>query len=156
MPTKHGANRLYAYQQIHETVMKHQLCNGFVLSDESVFTPFHDFILLEGIISCLGDIRLDVSREISILTNEGADSLVQTVAYSYNAYLVGVGNILRYDSPHATHNIEHHVHRYEVLNGGKQRPITFLPDEEQRPTLGEVLDELAEWYYSNYNALLSR
>lgn len=120
-----------------------------------MFTPFHNFLLLEGDINCLGGIRLEVSKEISILTGEGADAFVQTVSYSYNAFLPGIGNILRYDSPHATHNKEHHVHRYDVLNDGEQWPIEFLPDEEQRPTLGEVLDELAAWYYTNYEKLIT-
>lgn len=154
MPTKHGPNRLYAYLQIHETVMERQLRNGFVLSDELVFTPIHNGILLEGDVNCLGNIRIEVRKIIKILEGNGADALVQTVAYSYNALLSGVGNILRYDSPHATHNKEHHVHQYDVLNGGEQLPIEWLPDQERRPTLGEVIDELGEWYYTRYDKLI--
>ena len=154
MPAKHGTNRLNAYLQIHETVMEHQLHNGFVLSDGLVFTPIYNGILLEGAILCQGSIRLQVRKIIRILEGEGADALVQTTAYSYNALLPSRGNIFRYDSPHPTHNKEHHVHRYDVLNGGAQFPIEWLTQEEQRPTLGEVIDELAGWYYTNYDALL--
>jgi hypothetical protein len=50
---------------------------------------------------------------------------------------------------------EHHVHRYDVFNGGAQLPIEWLTDEEQRPTLGEVIDELAGWYYANYDAIVN-
>lgn len=145
MPTKHGPNRLYAYLQIHETVMERQLRNGFVLSDELVFTPIHNGILLEGDVICLGTIRLQVRKIIKILEGDGAEAFVQTVLYSYNAILAGRGNIFRYDSPHATHNKEYHVHRYNVLSGGEQLPIEWLSEEEQRPTLGEVIDKLADW-----------
>ena len=155
MSTKHGPNRLNAYLQIHETVMERQLRNGFVLSDELVFTPIHNGILLESDILCQGSIRLQVRKIIRILEGEGADALVQTTAYSYNALLPSRGNIFRYDSPHATHNIEHHAHRYDILNDGAQFPIEWLTQEEQRPTLGEVIDELAEWYYTNYDALFT-
>ncbi len=155
MPAKHGPSRLNAYLQIHETVMECQLRNGFVLSDELVFTPIHNGILLEGDILCQGPIRLQVRKIIRILEGEGSDALVQTAAYSYNALLPSRGNIFRYDSPHATHNKEHHVHRYDVLNSGLQFPIQWLRDEAQRPTLGEVIDELAEWYYTNYDAMLT-
>ena len=143
MPAKHGSNRLNAYLQIHETVMECQLRNGFVLADELVFTPIHNGILLEGDILCQGPIRLQVRKIIRILEGEGSDALVQTAAYSYNALLPSRGNIFRYDSPHATHNKEHHVHRYDVLNSGLQLPIQWLRDEAQRPTLGEVIDELS-------------
>ena len=155
MPAKHGSNRLNAYLQIHETVMERQLRNGFVVSDELVFTPIHNGILLEGDILCQGAIRLQVRKIIKILQGDGADALVQTVAYSYNALLPGIGNIFRYDSPHATHNKEHHVHRYNVLNGGVQFPIEWLTEEEHRPTLGEVIDELADWYYTHYDKVMS-
>ena len=64
MPTKHGSNRLYAYLQIHETVMERQLRNGFVLSDELVFMPIHNGILLEGDVNCSSNIRIEVRKII--------------------------------------------------------------------------------------------
>ena len=76
MPTKHGLNRLSAYLQIHETVMERQLRNGFVLSDELVFTPVHNGILLEGDVLCQGPIRLQVRKIIRILEGEDRKSVV--------------------------------------------------------------------------------
>jgi hypothetical protein len=84
--------------------MERQFRNGFVLSDNLVFTSIHNGILMEGDITCQGPTRLQVRKIIKILQGEGADALVQTVAYSYNALLPSIGNIFRYDSPHATHN----------------------------------------------------
>lgn len=154
MAAKHGPNKLQAYLQIHQTVMERMLHNGFVLSDNLVFTPVHNALYLDGEILCQGGIRLDVSKEIAILEGVGADALVRTISYSYNAFLIGRGNILRYDSPHATHNQEHHVHRYDVLRGDTRGTLTFLEDEAGRPTLGEVITELERWYYEHYDDLL--
>ena len=81
--------------------------------------------------------------------------MVQTVAYSYNAALNGRGVILRYDSPHVHHNHLHHVHRYDVLKGdstGRLEPV----DQDEWPTLGEVVEELRVWYYDLRHLKLPR
>ena len=135
--------------------MEQWLHNGFVLADNLVFIAIGNLIYLNGTIDCLGGIRLQVEKEIAILEESGSEALVQTASYSYHAYLPSVGNILRYDSPHATHNQEHHVHRYDVLHGDKKGELTFLLSEDERPTLGEVIKEEEQWYYDNYDALMT-
>ena len=155
MGSKHGPNRFASYRVIHETVMQQFLRSGFVISEDLSFEPINGVIWLEGTIVCLGNIYIDVSKKIRILSGEGADTIVQTETYSYNAVLANVGNILRYDSPHHDHNQEHHVHRYDVLNDDKEGRLEFIYDEEQRPTLGEVIREVQEWFYEHYDELSS-
>jgi hypothetical protein len=152
---KHGPNRLSSYREIHETVMQQFLRGGFVRSENLSFNDLGDgFIEMEGVIECDGGIYIEVRKRIEILDGDGADALVQTVDYSYNAAIRGVGNILRYDSPHPDHNREHHVHRFDVFAGVERRPPIFILDESARPTLGEVIEEVQAWYYANLDQLL--
>lgn len=65
----------------------------------------------------------------------------------------GTGNVFRYDSPHRTHDQKHHVHRYDVLSGDQTGTVTFLPKEDDRPTLGEVIREAEAWFYEHYDQL---
>ncbi len=153
MPGKHGPNRLSSYIEVHETVMMHLHRGGIVISDSLVFTPLRESILLEGRVHCLGGVTIDVRKVLSILERDGANSLVQTVHYSYNVSLEGFGNLFRYDSPHATHNRHHHVHRYQVPESDKDGSVEFIHDDEQIPTLGEVIGEAMDWYYRHFEDL---
>ena len=153
--SKHQPNRFSRYVEVHETVMRQFLRGDFVISEELAFEAGEGFILLTGQITCVGNIYIDVEKQISIVDDSQADVLVQTIAYRYNAFIRGRGNILRYDSPHPTHNQEHHVHRYDILHGDREGSVTFIENEDERPTLGEVIREVQEWYYRNYDELMS-
>lgn len=150
---KHGPNRLANYREVHDKAIRDLENRGFLLLDGLGWNAEGDaFLTIAGALECAGEIRVEVSKQIQILEGAGSAALVQTVAYSYNAVLDSVGNILRYDSPHPTHNRYHHVHRYAVLAGDKDGTITELTEDEW-PTLTQVVDELAEWYYANYDAI---
>ena len=153
MAGKHGPNRLSSYVEIHDTVMMHLHRAGFVLSNDLVFTPLHNSILLEGKVECLGGLVVDVRKILNILGGEGAEALVQTAHYSYNVSLRGVGNVFRYDGPHVTHNRQHHVHRYDVLSGDHDGVVHFFESHEDVPTLGEVIDEAVNWYFQHFEEL---
>ncbi len=129
---------------------------GFVRSENLSFTDLGDgFIELEGVIECAGNIYVDVSKRIQILEGDGPNALVQTVDYSYNAFVSGSGNILRYDSPHPDHYKQHHVHRFDVLTR-REIAVDFIQIEDDRPTLGEIISEVESWYYDNIDWLLAR
>lgn len=135
--------------------MEHHRLGGFVLQDGVVFAAFGDnYIIGSGVIECQGPIIIEVEKLIEIVDDDGP--MVQTVQYNYNALLRGVGNILRYDSPHPTHNQYHHVHRYRVLDGDTEGRIERTDDEDKRPTLGDVIAELREWYDAEYDAIRRR
>jgi len=150
MPGKHGPNRWDRYVAIHDTIMDGYIRKGVVISHDLKWTRLDDNILLEGRIHCPGGIYIDVTKRIKILEGEGDGAIVQTVAYNYNVTLDEKGNVFRYDSPHHDHFKEHHVHRFDVLNGDTLGSVDFLEEEDQRPTLGEVIKEAANWYYANF------
>lgn len=153
---RHGPNRLSNYVAVHDNVMQQFLRGGFVVSEDLAFTAVEGALELEGRVQCTAGIHIDVRKRIAVLEGAGAGALVRTVAYSYNAAVQGLGNILRYDSPHPDHNREHHVHRYDVLNGDRAGTVDFIYDEDDVPTLGEVLTEVESWFYQNSEALLRR
>ena len=152
--TKHGPNRFSSYQQIHTTVMQQLVREGFVLSDELQFRDMgYGTIVLEGKIPCAGGITVSVRKVLKLRIASGRETEVQTTEYSYNAVLDGVGTILRYDSPHQSHNKYHHVHRHLVFEHDHEGKVEEIHKEEDRPTLGEVLSELRDWYYENIDAI---
>lgn len=150
---KHNPWRLGRYIDIHRTILEQFLRDGFVVSEDLSFERINGFILLEGRVHCLGGIYIAVAERLVIVQGEGTEAMVERAGYSYNVVLEGVGNIFRYDSPHTDHNREHHVHRYDVLEGDSQGAIDFIYDEEKRPTLSEVTEEARQWYYEHYDEL---
>ena len=153
---KHGPNRLRRYIEVHRTVMQQFLGGGVVLSEDLSFTDLGDgVVLLEGTIACVDDLRIEVSKRLQIVGDIAADPLVQTDGYSYSAILGKRGPIFRYDSPHPDHNQFHHVHRYAVLDGDVHGAAFPIEPQTEWPTLGEVIQELCDWYYDNLARLKS-
>lgn len=125
--------------------MESCLRHGFVLRDEVKWTRLDNSFVFRGRIECQGGILIDVKKLVVILDHDGADLIVQTRSYTYNATLGGRNwTIVRYDSPHP-HFPYHHVHRFKT---GVQMSRDIL-SEEERPTLSEVVRELEMWYYDN-------
>lgn len=146
MGGKHGPNRFANYQSIHETCIEKFVREGKILSHNLLWSAYGEGLLqLVGTILCEDEICLSVDKRIRVLDGEGASALVQTESYSYNAHFRGGRLILRYDSPHATHNQFHHVHRYSFPDGVETEEIEALETEDAIPTLSEVVDELMEW-----------
>ena len=150
--SKHGPNKLSNYREVHSTWMHRLRAEGFVLDDGVEFQLFGaGYIVLAGRIECVAGICVDVWKVLRV-DGKGASALVQTIEYSYNATITGLGNILRYDSPHDSHRLHHHVHHYDVLAGDRDGTVEDTSDTDW-PTLGEVLEELRDWYYTNFDRL---
>jgi hypothetical protein len=135
----------------------HRLASeGFVLSDGvEVRAVSGGRFVMAGRIDCQGGIYVDVEKYLRVVDGAGAAMRVQTEEYSYNAAIPGLGTILRYDSPHAAeHRPFHHVHRYDVLAWDRHGQVEVVA-EDAWPTLGEVLEELREWYHANLERLNS-
>ncbi len=149
MPAKHAPIPLHRYEAIHETAMR--TFDGFVEEDGLVFEPLEGTgtIRLGGEIRCVGGITISVQKLLEVVEGSDRHALVETVAYSYNVRLQGVGNVVRYDSPHPGHNADHHVHRYDVF-GGSRQATTSMHGEKGWPTLSEVIVEAREWYWENH------
>lgn len=129
--------------------MQRFLREEFILSEDLIFSASGDgYLSISGTIKCKGGIEVLVAKILKILSGSGHRSLVQTIEYSYNAYVAGQGNILRYNSPHDDHNQFHHVHRFDFFGGGDET-VEEIKTEEDRPTLSDVLEELRNWYWQN-------
>ena len=55
-----------------------------------------------------------------------------------------------------THNGRHHVHRVDPPGVELDTSPFFIDEEEDRPTLGEVVREVENWYYDHAEQLLPR
>lgn len=147
MPGKHGPNRLANYLNVHESWMADLLSEGFVVEDQCRFTFLPELIVLDGVIVCLDGITLEVRKEIAVLEGRGMTARVQTRAFRYHAWVRGVHNILRYESAHEHRRLPH-KHVYDTFGTGPDT-ITDLADENDVPTLGEVIRELQIWHLEN-------
>lgn len=158
--SKHSPNRLDNYQSVHETRMEQFLRSRFVVRNDLEWDYAEGAIQLIGRITCRGNIYIDVEKTLLVLGGEGVDALVQTVFYSYNVSLAGVGNIFRYDSPgkmgaveSMSHHRHHHKHTYDVFEGDVRGRIDLIDDEELVPTLREVIEEAEKWYWEHVQRL---
>lgn len=148
MSGKHGPNRLANYLEVHDAWMQKLLDEGFVVEDRSEFTFLPSIILLQGTIVCLEGLSVEVEKEIEVLRGRGPTAEVQTRKFRYHAWVRGIHNILRYDSPHG-HRPYPHKHLYDTFGSGRESDIVTLEGEDQVPTLGEVLQELQTWHELN-------
>jgi hypothetical protein len=172
---KHGPNRYADYQSIHETVIARLKDEGFVLKENLAFRPLGDGVVFlgaepkdedeapkPGVIECEGGLRLTVEKYIDVLDGDDANAIVQTRRYSYTASVSRVSGlfVFRYCAPHAEpgdnddapHHFAYHKHSCDILGDGRET-IELLDDEEKRPTLGQVLEELRHWFHANYAAV---
>ena len=148
MPGKHGPNRLANYLTVHDAAMTAFLDEGFVIEDRSAFTVLPPIVRLQGTILCLDGITIDVDKEIAILDGRGMTARVQTTRFRYQAWVRGVHNVLRYESAHE-HRPHVHKHVYNTFGDGRELEVLELEDEEDIPTLGEVIRELQLWHAEN-------
>ena len=152
MPGKHGPNRLANYLEVHESCMADLLAEGFVIQDDCRFTFLPRAIILEGTVICLDGVTLEVHKEIEILRGKGPAAIVRTRRFRYHAWVRGVHNIFRYDSPHR-HRPYPHKHVYDTFGYGGETDIVEIQDPEQVPTMAEVIWELKAWHESSVERL---
>ena len=145
----HGPNSFSNYFEVHQRVMRDCVTRGFVLSDNVVAIALgNGNLLMEGPIECLGDIDITIEKILEV-TGQAKRRSIRTVEYHYNAHVRGLGNILRYDSPHPDHNQFHHAHRFDVFNGDRDGQVSKC----EWPHIGAVIGEVEQWYYDNRDCL---
>ena len=152
---------------IHETWMERLRRDHFIVEDDLTLdanlVDGSPQILMKGRIRCAGNIFVDVRKTLRVLDKDEPDPFVQTVAYTYHARVDGVGDILRYCSPHVDHRRFHHKHAFDTFAGESD---THSVDDEPGsceatsdthwPTLGQVLHEVKDWYFENISELAER
>jgi len=155
---RHRPNRFKSYRETHETVMMQFMDQNFVNAETLEFMPYPDGFNLKGEISCLGQIVIDVDKFLDILNGEGDNATVQTRWYSYNVLVRNCGNVLRYDNQdenylRSGHQDEHHKHLFDWETRIEQQDSPFWIGQNCFPTLGDVLQEVQEWYWQNRSYL---
>ncbi len=158
-PDKHGPSRYFSYIDVHNCIMGQLKRSEFVGVDAVEIDREGMEISIDGQVACKGCLVIDVHKDLICLGDPSEDNpLVQTIAYSYDVFIEGRGNIFRYDNFHPGflyegHRDEHHKHIF----GWPPRPDDLGRVEwvgrERWPTLGEVVFEAMTWHASNYEAL---
>ncbi len=153
---RHSPIRISRYKEIHDSYMESFLNEHFISCHTLTFSANDpDEILLEGEIACLGNILITVDKTLEILQDYRKNALVQTVIYNYNVSVRGYGNVFRYDNSHARigHPDNHHKHEFDwKLNDQDEGKVIWI-GAEKWPTLGEVIEEARDWYWSNQSEL---
>lgn len=155
MANPHGPNRLDNYIEVHRSYMDRFLAEGFVAQDGCDFTHLRTEVHLDGTIYCLGDIQIEVEKNLEILSGRGAGALVQTRYFRYNAWLKNVNNILRYDSA-CDHRALPHKHTFDTFGGGRELELRELATSADVPHLDDVIREVQGWYDLNRHRLDAR
>lgn len=137
---KHAPARLSTYIQYHQNVLNQFFQRGFIIFLGGLaFELVGGQLIIDGRLHCLGNIYIDIAQRARPTDWIGGEPVMQTVGYSYNVSLRYAGNVFRYDSPHPTHNRDHHVHRFDVLDGDTDGTLMFLYQDDRVPDLGDVL-----------------
>jgi hypothetical protein len=158
---RHGPNRFGSYREIHETVLNKFKDKNLVGPDDLRFRSYGPYIRLDGEIACLGEIVILVDKYLSVLEPAGHDdnAIVQTSTYAYNVSVRGFGNIFRYDNQHddfsfrPSHADEHHKHLFNWRTDTQLPNSPIWTGYDKWPTLGEVIEEVEEWYWDHHDEL---
>jgi hypothetical protein len=101
--------------------------SAFVAADILVFeeVPGATGIFLSGEVACKGCIVVSVEKFLDVLEGDGPAALVQTEMYTYNVFVRGGHNILRYDNQHPEHLYQghqdpHHKHVFDWRSGDEK------------------------------------
>jgi hypothetical protein len=125
---------------------------GFVVEDQTDFSFGPDVVLLTGQIVCLSGITVDVLKIIGVRSGKGANAVVQTDLFRYQAWVRGENGIFRYCSAH-NHRPYAHKHVYDTFDRTIEPACLELRTEDEVPTLLEVIEELQGWHYANASRL---
>lgn len=129
--------------------------SGFVHADTLEWEPVHGHLVLLGEIACNGYIIVKVHKTLAVLDGEGSVALVQTIAYSYNAFVKGHGTFLRIDNAHAHpgHADAHHRHLQDWQTGNELPGSPFWVGADGWQTLGDFLSDVRDWYWEHRSEL---
>jgi hypothetical protein len=114
--SKHIPTRVDTYFAVHESVLEQFRHRGIIAGGNlETSWDFYPLVTMLGELKCRGGLKMYIEKVLQV--NETADGVqwIHTIGYTYNLWLVGIGNIFRYDNchPHSGHHSAHHVHRFE-------------------------------------------
>lgn len=141
----HGWNDLDSYLTIHDSWLER--FQGFFLIENQLRLDMLGpaTLVIRGRLLFAGGLFIDVDKTLEI--NER--NQVRTVRYSYHAGIAGRADrpVFRYDNAHTHpgHEDEHHKHIFDHRTWQEIRPPACVT-RAGWPTLGQVIDELYEWW----------
>lgn len=145
---RHGWISLDHYLAIHDRCLD-DFRDYFVISDTLQYLPFDGEFRIEGRISCVHDLFIDVRKTLEY---RAVDHKVRTIKYRYHAGKSAPvpRSIFRYDNAHGGytelgHADEHHKHVYNIQSGKADFPPEWI-GRARWPVLSEVIDELRRWW----------
>jgi hypothetical protein len=161
--SRHAPARFRSYIGAHNRHIGQLRATSFVGADTLELIAWPRQLVMVGDIGCLGEITLTVEKYLRVLIAHASpsdvlggdhDIVVQTYVYSYHASVRGHGAILRYDNNHGRsgHPDWHHVHRCDWRSDDDVGRVEWI-GEDKWPTLGDVIQELMDWYYANRDDL---
>ena len=98
-------------------------------------------VRIDGYLQCLGDVILEVTKELALSRDSNGRWYVRGYRYRYVGRVVGRCLLLKYHNRHADPN--QYIHRVYFPETGDQAFKEILR-RDQFPTFPEVLSELAE------------
>ena len=155
--TKHKTIRFSRYQQIHSTVIEQYKARDFIDSETLEFRPAAYGIMLQGEIGCLGNLVIGVEKFLDV-SEPSKGAMVQTRWYSYNVFVRNRYNVFRYDNQdddylRQGHQDEHHKHIFDWRTGEESPDSPIWVGFNGWLTLGEVIQEVEDWYWQHRNEL---
>lgn len=144
MKKKHGWNTWENYLRVHESVLKKYQTHFITQSPKYSVIRFTDQYYqlridkLELVTTKGTSIYINIEKDVEVQAG-GSKDVARTVGYSYQAWIKGGKNLIRYCSPHESHNKFHHKHDYQ------KDPINPIPiNSDNWPHVNEFLDELID------------
>lgn len=162
-PSKHAPARFRSYIAAHNRYMAQLRETQFVGADTLDIVAWPSRLLMVGDIGCLGDIRISVEKYLRVLTPDATpddvikgdhEIIVQSYIYSYRAGVCGHGTIVRIDNNHSWpgHTDEFHIHHCDWRSDDDVGRVEWV-GEDNWPTLGEFIRDVASWYYEHRDEL---
>ena len=132
---------------MHKGVIRRFVQEDFIVSDGVVFDPPKGgYVSVHGQIQCLSGLNIDVEEKLKVVSRERGNVRVVREGYKYNVSVSGRGNRFRHDGGHPDHSQRPHEHRFD--SRGQQTSRLEIDEGSALPTLGDVIDETRELYWS--------
>jgi len=152
---KHAPNFLSAHITIIGSVVKRWESAGFICGDALYFAPCERGYVCAGFLTCAGGIVIRVEKRLEVQGGQARDPIVQTLDYSYNVSVQGLGVVFRYDNAHGPppdypkddpkqqRETWHHRHQMPYPPGAPGDGV--IAWDVEWPHLSDVIEEAHEW-----------
>lgn len=151
---KHSPIPYEKYFAIHARCLEDLKSSGVIRKENLKTDQLENCLFkMRGEVLCRGNLLLKVGKTLRAERTISGIITIQAIKYEYNLRFVNGSNVFRYDNAHPHTYLGHtsafHVHRFNPL-GHEQPGSPFeIANEEDWPTLTEVLQEVDEYYWSN-------